>query len=213
MESYIRLRKTPRKYRGTYKIRDEQGKVICEVHPGKDGVTEVDIANAHRVDDIEVYENCKTFRPKFPDWLQADIDAWKESKHREFLEKFGREPMRNELPGYEHLLSLDEFIEQDDDGNHQNRLSEELLRQQVTEPPSVECLRELVASFPPSWQEIYQSVLIDGLPMVKVAEQRGVSEGAIRKTVNKIRARIAGDENLKKVFHEGTNFNQKIRLG
>ena len=205
MESYIRLRKTPKKYRGTYKIRDEQGNIICEVRPGKDGVTEVDIANAHRVDDIEVYENCKTFRPKFPDWLQGDVDAWKESKRQEFMEKFGREPLRGELPNYEHLLSLDAFMEQDDDGNHQNRLAEELLRQQISDSPEVESLRELVDTFPQSWQEIYQSVLIDGLPMVKVAKMRGVTEGAIRKTVNKIRARIAEDENLKKIFHGGTN--------
>lgn len=205
MESYIRLRKTPKKYRGTYKIRDEQGNIICEVRPGKDGVTEVDIAIAHRVDDVEVYENCKSFCPKFPDWLQADIDAWKESKCREFIEKFGREPLRGELPNYEHLFSLDAFMEQDDDGNHQNRLAEELLRQQVSDSPEVEHLRELVATFPQNWQEIYQAVLIDGLPMVNVAKMRGVSEGAIRKTVNKIRNRIAEDENLKKIFLGGTN--------
>ena len=190
MESYIRMRKTPKKYRGTYKIRDEQGNIICEVRPGKDGVTEVDIANAHRVDDIEVYENCKTFRPKFPDWLQSDIDAWMGNKRREFMDKFGREPKWDELPNYEHLLSLDAFMEQDDDGNHQNRLAEELLRRQMSDSPEVESLRELVATFPQSWQEIYRAVLLDGLPMVKVAEQRGVTEGAIRKTVNKIRARI-----------------------
>ena len=152
MESYIRLRKTPKKYRGTYKIRDEQGNIICEVHPGKDGVTEVDIANAHRVDDVEVYENGKSFCPKFPDWLQADIDAGKESKREEFITTFGREPMRRELPNYEHLLSLDAFMEQDDDGNHQNRLAEELLRRQVSDSPEVESLRELVATFPQNWQ-------------------------------------------------------------
>lgn len=200
MGSYIRLRKTPKKYRCTYKVRDEEGRVICEVHPGEDGVTELDIANAHRVDDIEVYENCKSFCPKFPDWLQADIDAWKDSKRQEFIEKFGREPMWDELPGYEHLLSLDTFMEQDDDGNHQNRLAEELLRKEVSAAPELERLKELVADFPPNWKEIYQMVLIEGVPVAQVARKRGVTDMAVHKIVKKIRDRIAGDENLKKIF-------------
>ena len=58
-------------------------------------------------------------------------------------------------------------------------------------------LQELVSSMPENWQEIYEQVVIEGIPMTQVATARGVSEAAIRKTMNKIKTRIASDENLK----------------
>lgn len=50
----MKYRKTPQTLRGTYKLYDDDGNFITEYKPGKDGVTEVDIHNLHRIDDHEV---------------------------------------------------------------------------------------------------------------------------------------------------------------
>ena len=200
MGSYIRLHKTPKNQRNTYKVIDEQGNVVCEICPGEDGITEEDIHNCHKVDDMEVCENLKSFCPKFPDWLQKDIETWQEQEREKFIADSGREPRWDELPRYKHLISLDDFMDSEKYGDNCNILAEELLRQQKTDPPEVEELRELVATFPSSWQEIYRLILIAGVPVVQVAKARGVTDMAIHKTVKKIRKRIAEDENLKKIF-------------
>ena len=198
---YIRLRKTPRNKRLTYKCMNEHGKTVCEVVPGENGVTELDIYNCHKVDDMEVYENCKMFRPRYAEWLQSSVDDWQERRQSEFAEKAGRAPLKGELAPYGHLVSLDECMERETDGNGYDLLAEELLRQEVTEPPEIERLHELVASMPLHWQEIYRLSLVEGVPTTKIAEERGVTEGAVRKTIGKIRARIAKDELLQKLFH------------
>ena len=200
MGSYIRLRKTAKKYRNTYKLKDEHGEVICELHPGKDGITETDIRNCHKVDDMEVYENNRSFSPRYPDWLQKDIDEWRQRKIDRFIADFGREPNRDELPKYEHLVSLDTILDQENGGDNCSILAEELLRQRVSESIEVEMLRELVATFPSSWQEIYWLVLIVGMPVAQVARTCGVTDMAIHKTVKKIRKLIAEDEKLKNFF-------------
>ena len=204
MKDFIRLRKTPPKQRYTYKIKDERGRVICEVCPGEKGVTQIDIKNAHSVDDHEVYENLRQFRPHFPDWLQKSIDDWSEREREKFVRDFGREPENEELPRYEHLLSLDALMENDECNDSCNIIAEEILRQQMPESEEIEHLRELVKTFPPYWQEIYRLVLIAGMTAADVAKMRGVTEWAIHKIVRKIKKRIAEDENLKKIFHGGT---------
>ena len=200
MKDFIRLRKTPSDQRNTYKIKDECGNVICEVKPGKDGVTELDIHNAHSVDDHEVYMNLRQFRPRFPDWLQSSIDEWKERERTKFIRDFGRMPYKEELPRYEHLLSLEALMANADCNDSCNIVAEELMRQQIAEEPEVECLRELVKTFPPTWQEVYHLVLIAGMTAAEVAKMRGVTKWAVHKIVRKIKKRIANDKNLKKFF-------------
>ena len=197
---YIRLRKTPLNKRLTYKCMNEHGKTVCEVIPGENGVTELDIYNCHKVDDAEVYENCKMFRPRYAGWLQSSVDDWQDRRKREFAEKAGRAPLKGELAPYEHLVSLDECMERETDGSGYSLLAEELLRQEETEPPEIERLHELVASMPLHWQEIYRLSLVEGIPATKIAEERGVTEGAVRKIISKIRGRIAKDEPLQKLF-------------
>lgn len=76
----MKYRKTPQTLRGTYKLYDDDGNFITEYKPGKDGVTEVDIHNLHRIDDHEVYVNCKEI--KLPEWYQPIPDAYEEAKKR-----------------------------------------------------------------------------------------------------------------------------------
>ena len=62
----MKTKKTPQAKRGTYKLFDDNGIFVMEYKPGKDGVTEVDILNLHKMDDHEVYVNAKENR--LPEW-------------------------------------------------------------------------------------------------------------------------------------------------
>ena len=55
----MRYRKTPQNERKTYKIFNEQGKLIAELNPDENGVTADIIKKLHALDDHEVYVNCK----------------------------------------------------------------------------------------------------------------------------------------------------------
>jgi transposase-like protein len=57
---------------------------------------------------------------------------------------------------------------------------------------------EIAATWPESWQEIYERVLKGGETIVSIARERGVTEGAVRKTLNKIRTRLAENKELQK---------------
>lgn len=58
----MRYRKTPQNERKTYKIFNEQGKLIAELNPDENGVTADIIKKLHALDDHEVYVNCKELR-------------------------------------------------------------------------------------------------------------------------------------------------------
>jgi hypothetical protein len=56
---------------------------------------------------------------------------------------------------------------------------------------------------PKSWQEIY-NMKIAGYNNNEIAEFRGVTEAAIRKTFDKIKKAIKKDEKLKKIYFTGS---------
>lgn len=93
----MRFKKTPQSKRGTYKLYDENGNLVTEYKPGENGVTEVDILNLHRLDDHEVYINSKEL--KLPEWYQPIYDQWRDNYIANFIEKYGREPFADEIPG------------------------------------------------------------------------------------------------------------------
>ena len=124
--------------------------------------------------------------------MQETVDKWRQGQQEKFQSEFGRMPERGEIPRFNPLVSLEQLQEKGA-GYFRQGWDEEV-------PPDVERLQEIVASLPENWQEIYKRVLIEGFPMAEVARQRGVTEGAVRKVVNKIRSRIAEDEVLKNYF-------------
>lgn len=93
----MKTKKTPQSKRGTYKLFDERNKLVAEYKPGKDGVTELDILNLHKIDDNEVYVNSK--ERKLPKWYKPHYDEWKAKFIEDFMVKAGREPFNNEIPG------------------------------------------------------------------------------------------------------------------
>lgn len=55
----MKLHKTRRDQRETYKYYDANGKLVIELKPGENDVTEADIRTLHLLDDKEVRSNLK----------------------------------------------------------------------------------------------------------------------------------------------------------
>ena len=92
----MKFKKTSTEKRGTYKLFDDDGNFITEYKPGKDGVTEVDILNLHKIDDHEVYINNKDRR--LPEWYQPTHKAWVDKWVADFEKKYGYKPNKKDIP-------------------------------------------------------------------------------------------------------------------
>lgn len=92
----MRYKKTPQDKRGTYKYFDEKGNVVAEFIPGKDGVTELDILNLHKIDDHEVYINSKEI--KLPKECKPMYEKQKAEFIESFIAEYGRKPDKDEIP-------------------------------------------------------------------------------------------------------------------
>ena len=197
----MRFKKTPQSKRGTYKLYDENGNLVTEYKPGENGVTEVDILNLHKLDDHEVYINSKEL--KLPEWYQPIYDHWIENYIADFIEKYGRKPFVDELPGRHRVLeSID--AQTDADGDYMgdsSHLEEELsVSEDYDTPDHILRLREIVADMPEQWQRVYNLVNIKGFSKAKTAKIIGISDVRVGQIVRKISDRIATDEELKKYF-------------
>lgn len=197
----MRFKKTPQSKRGTYKLYDENGNLVTEYKPGESGITEVDILNLHRLDDHEVYINSKEV--KLPEWYQPIYDEWKSRYVADFIEKYGREPYADEIPGRHRIFeSIDGQTDVDgDDLGDSSRLEEELsVSEDDDTPDTILRLREIVAAMPEQWQRVYQLVIKDGFNKTQAAKILGISDVRVGQIVRKINDKIASDEELKKYF-------------
>lgn len=197
----MKYKKTPQSKRGTYKLFDDNGVFITEYKPGKDGVTEIDILNLHRMDDHEVYINNKD--NKLPEWYQPVYNKWKSCFIEDFKKKYGREPYPDEVPGrYRVHESIEAQIDADgDDLGDCSHLEEQLaVTDEEDIPDTIIRLREIVETMPEQWQKIYQLVYIEGYSKAKTGRIMGISDVRVGQLVRKINAKIAEDKILKKFF-------------
>lgn len=197
----MKYKKTPQSKRTTYKLFDDNGDFVTEYRAGENGITEVDILNLHRMDDHEVYVNCKEIR--LPEWFQPIYDAWKEKFIAEFKSLHGRMPFKDEIPGKHRVFeSIDAQIDADgDDLGDSSRLEAELAVSDEDDTPyTVIRLREIIAGMPEQWQKVYKLVILEGLSKTKAGKQLGISDVRVGQLVRKINAAIAEDEELKKYF-------------
>ena len=181
----MKYKKTPQSKRGTYKLYDENGNLVTEYKPGENGVTEVDILNLHRL------------------WYQPIYDQWRDNYIADFIEKHGREPFADEIPGRHRILeSID--TQTDADGNDigdSSHLEDELaVSEEDNTPDTILRLREIVAAMPEQWQRVYQLVNIQGFSKAKTAKIIGISDVRVGQILRKINDKIAADEELKKYF-------------
>lgn len=197
----LKYKKTPQSKRGTYKLFDNNGDFVTEFIPNKDGVTNIDIINLHKLDDHEVYSNCKEI--KLPEWYQPIYDEWKESFIADFKEKYGREPLDDEIPSKHRTFeSID--VQEDSNGEdlgESSHLAEELAiydEEDVTD--AVFRLREVIANMPEQWQKIYRLVFIKELSKSETGRIIGISDVRVCQLVKKIKDFIANDKILKNFF-------------
>lgn len=189
----MRYRKTPKKARKTYKLFNEEGKLIAELKPNENGVTADMIQKLHRIDDNEVYVNCKELRQ--PSYLDKSYAEWKKQYILHYIQEYKTEPKVDEIPsGHRQFVYLDDT---------KNNISIQLelscsFNNEPSEP--VQLLRELIAQMPQRWQEVYRLSMLMEYTNVETAKMLGVTESRIRAVKKKIIDRIRCDENLKKYF-------------
>jgi len=207
--------KTRTKERTTYKYYDANRNLICELKPGEKGVTEMDIRLLHRMDDRIVDNNIKNCRPKISAAQRKKIKNWEKNYIQKFKEKNHCPPTRDELKAAQDeifpknwSLSLNQITDIDAGGfgDKSHLLSDLASNPFASESESIERLHEIVEEMPENWQEIYKAN-IEGYKNVEIAEMRGVTEGAIRKTLKKIKKYISKDPQLKKYCRRGTKNN------
>lgn len=205
------LMKTPMAQRKTIKYYryHEDCIEVTEIEPGDEGVTEEDIRRFYSAEDSEVYYNLKARRPQRTDEEKARIEAWKAEYVRRFKAEHGYEPhpadvndAADEAFPKNWSASLDEILDGDgdDDGaaGDKSAVLAKAYRSSNSEPGAVEMMDEIASAWPESWQEIYERVLKNGETIVSLARERGVTEGAVRKTLNKIRKALSDNPELRK---------------
>ena len=198
----MKFKKTSTEKRGTYKLFDDDGNFITEYKPGKDGVTEIDILNLHKIDDHEVYINNKDRR--LPECYKPAFDVWKENFIKSFKEEYGREPYRSEIPkAHRQYISIESQMDANgDELGDSSRLEAELAVYDDTDDESdaVTRLNEVIAGMPEKWQQIYKFHFIEGLPKAKVGRMLNITDVRVGQLVKKIKSAIANDEVLKKIY-------------
>lgn len=206
-----KLMKTPMAQRKTIKYYryHEDCIEVTEIEPGDEGVTEEDIRRFYSAEDHEVYENLKARRPQRTAEEKQRISEWKAEYIRRFKAEHGYEPhpadvedAATEVFPKNWSASLDEILDGDGDDESAAGDKSDILakayRSSDSEPGVVEMMDEIASTWPESWQEIYERVLKNGETIVSLARERGVTEGAVRKTLNKIRKALGENHELRK---------------
>lgn len=180
-----------------------------ELIPEEDDVTEENIKALYAAEDSEVYYNLKTRRPQRTAEDKKRIADWKSDYIRQFKAENGYEPHPadvnkavDEAFPKNWSASLDELLEGDGDDDNfagdKSAILAKAYRTSDSEPGAVEVMDEIASTWPESWQEIYERILKNGETIVSLARERGVTEGAVRKTLNKIRKTLGENPELRK---------------
>ena len=184
----MKFKKTPIEKRGTYRLYDDDNRLVSEYLLEQDGTTEVDIINLHNIDDHEVYVNCKEI--KLPEWFQPVYDEWKARYIDTFKAKHGRIPYPDEIPGghrvYESIES--QFDLDEDESTESSHLASELAvydEEDLTD--DIIRLREIISGMPQRWQDVYQLVFIDGNSNSETGRILGISETRVRYLAGEIK--------------------------
>lgn len=208
---FMKLHKTRRSQRETYKYYDANGKLVIELKPGENDVTVANIRTLHLQDDSEVRSNLKYLHGDQKE-QKAMAEKWKKDYVTWFESAYHRMPTEDELAvameeavPKNWLGSIEEMMgDGDEDGvGDKARFLYTLDEHDRELPADVERLNEIAAAMPESWREIYEMKFIEGYNNCEIADKRGVSESAIRKTLGKITETISKDPVLRKIYKKG----------
>ena len=205
----MKLHKTRRDQRETYKYYDANGKLVIELKPGENDVTEADIRTLHLLDDKEVRSNLK-YRHGDLKEQKALAEKWKQEYIEGFRNKYHRMPTEDEIAIVMEdsvpdnwIASIEEMTGDGDGLGDKAGFLYTLDEHDKKLPADVERLNEIIAAMPESWQKIYQLKYIEKYSNCDIAKMRGVTESAIRKTLGKITDAIGKDPVLRKMHHKG----------
>lgn len=206
-----KLMKTPMLQRKTikYYCYHEDCIEVTEIEPGDEDVTEEDIRRFYAIEDSEIYYNLKARRPQRTADEKQLIAEWKADYIRRFKEQYGYAPHHadvedaaTEMFPKNWSLSLDGILDSGGDDESitgdKSAILAKAYRSSDSEPGAVEMMDEIASIWPESWQEIYERVLKKGETIVSLARARGVTEAAVRKTLNKIRKALSENPELRK---------------
>lgn len=213
------LRKTPQNKRTsyTYTFYDANGKPeSVTLHPGENGVTELDIKRLHAADDSEIYYNLKAIHPEMrltsaeKKALRAEKDAWAARYIEKFQETYGYTPHPDDVADAireafsdKWLLSLDEMLA-DGDGDKSAVLTKmrsysDALETEVDDPLT-ERMNEILSTLSEKQQVVYRRVLLGGEKKKDVAIDLGISDTRVSQIAKEITKILREDEILKKLF-------------
>lgn len=196
-----KVRKTPQDQRGTYKLVDGNGKVIQELRPGENGITEWHIKKMHQMDDLDVVNYYKNARPNRTEEEKAKIKEWETEYIQRFKSRHGYEPHPsdvkeeiNEQFPRNYSVSLNAYDDECEEGK--NPIQKAIYDYSIigNENPKVDRLREVMLLLTEEQRWLIKKIYFDGVSQVDIAKELGVKPPAITNRLAKIHKR------LKKLF-------------
>lgn len=191
----IRFKKTPQNERGTYKYYYGNRKVICELKPGVDGVTDFDIKMLHQEDDREVYYNNKQNHGIRTNKEKEEIRKWKKQYALDYKAEHGFEPTDYELKDAANkefpmikTLSLNAYESEGYAGDKNDLEFQAYLIKELNNfnNPRIERLYEVIAELDEEQQWLINKIHFEEESQTEVAKQLGISKQAVNKRLKNL---------------------------
>ncbi len=193
---FMNLRKTPSNKRSIYIYKFADGTSV-KLEAGKDGVTDIDILELHRIDDREVYNNVKNLHPARTEKEKKVIVEWKKQFVADFIAQNGYEPsddvvrgaVKDEFP-MNYSLSINAFDDECEDGKNPIQMLAFLGDNDTDDDSRIERLHEAVKQLSIKEQELYHQIQELRLSQKEIALKQGVTPQYINKKWRNIKTKI-----------------------
>lgn len=189
-----KARKTSQGERMNYKYEDANGNIYV-IEPGEDGITEADIKLLHSLDDAEVYNNHKNWKPNRTKEEKEKIKEYKKRFIENFKEEYGYEPSYeliqdniDEKFPRNYNLSLDAELVNSDKSALENKIVKE---QEFEWSEEVENVLDTLTE---KQRMAIEEHFANGLKKQEVAKLLGISNAAVTKLFTR------AFENIKKHY-------------
>lgn len=195
-----KVKKTPLKERGTYKYYDTNGKVVDELKPGVNGVTEMDIYQLHQLDDQDVYYTMKAHqglrtnkeKAEIRDWIPTFVEKFKtEHNGIEPTDDVVKDAVKEQFPMVQ-TFSINAF-EAEGHADDKNDFYYQVCLEDKSKNASdsrLERLEELIPELTENQRWLIQKIFHEEVSQTDVAEELGITKQAVQNRLNKIYTRI-----------------------
>ena len=191
----------------SYEFKNEDGDAQkVTILPGQNGVTELDIAFLHKLDDREVENNLKTLKAPRTEKEKEEIAAWSEEYSRVFEDRYGYAPCEADLkaavaarfPMNWHL-SLDEV---DDEFKDKStiRFDESQEREEEFRETIHARIETLLEGLTQREKDIYELVVLKEMKKKEAAAVLSISDSYVSRVMKKIEGILRNDKVLQKIY-------------